>query len=114
MPATILIHSPAQSVPAFGPETALESNRRLPDERTRHLDGNLLPDVEYRAVLVHTPNWHFSGPISHEAFRHDNSFFDPGWSAWPVAANSEDTLAPVRIRNPQNRRPVCPLVYVAD
>src|SRR5262249_39922932 len=57
----------------------------------------LVLQVENRAILVLGRRRCFGVPVSHVAFRRDNTLNDPVGRPRPMAANAENARAPVRI-----------------
>ncbi len=75
---------------------------------------SLLTNVKNRAVCIYIRQRRLGAPVSHEVLRRNNPLLDPVGCPWPMTADAEDALAPVRVVDPQNRMPVGPLVWVAD
>ena len=59
----------------------------------------LASDVEYRAILVLSRWGQFAVPVSHEAFRRNNTFNDAVGCTRAVAADTEHALTAVVVFN---------------
>jgi len=75
----------------------------------RHHDGGvtwLLLEVEDRAVLVHAPYWRRGVPVCPVVFRGDNPLDDPIVRPRPMAADTESSIASIRVLDSKNCVPV--------